>query len=90
MPTLTSIRPYGLIVVHIEKGCARISTLSIARRSQAAPSFAAFSMVGRSGPRKRAVPSNGSANPVRLATRKISTLGGQVFEPNARRLCDAA
>ena len=83
-PILTHSLNYGNLRVQVEKGLVGIGVLLDTRRSKAALFSAAFSMVGRSGPRKRAVPCSGNANPVRPATSDWRHCGW-VFEPTTRR-----
>ena len=66
---LTSILFWATLAVQVAKGLVGIGVLLIYRCSQAAPNGVAFFMVGRMGPRERAVPVSGNANPVRPATR---------------------
>lgn len=59
-----------IIPLHVEKGRVGIGVPSVCWRSQAAPKFAAFSMVGCSGELQSSpFPASGNANPVRPTTR---------------------
>lgn len=82
--TLTCASKSGKVSVQAAHRSVGIGVLFDRRRSKAALFSAAFSMVGRSGPRKRAVPSSGNANPVRPATSDWRHCG-RVLEPTRRR-----
>lgn len=68
---LTFVLSRRIVLLLSEKGWAGICTPIDRRRPKTAPILRGFSMVRRSEPRKRAVPSSGSANFVRLATRDL-------------------
>lgn len=70
MSVLTVIHNCAIFVSHGKKSRVGIGILSNTRRSITAPFSRGFSvMVGRCGPRKRAVPCSGNANPMRPTAR---------------------
>ena len=75
MSVLTQIPNCAIFALHGKKSRVGFHTPSNTRRSITAPFLRGFSMVGRSGPRKRAVPCSGSVNPVRPTARASHLCG---------------